>query len=197
MLLDGHRRRSEAAARGLVETAHPEREEEAGKTHHEKRRLPAVKRERGGAGRKRRIPAVHDEPADSEAEARAEEDAAREKAEHRRALLLGKPVREEGVGRGRGGRLARPDADARESQRSEAAREARERGHEAPERRAPRDQAPPVPGVREAAERNREDGEEDGEDRAIEKAEASRAGRQYRKPAAVRTVPRAARISTG
>ena len=167
----GDGRCAEAAARRLAKRAHPECEEEARKTHDEERGLPAVEAEGCDSRWKSRVPAIHDEAADSEPQARADENAAREDAENGATSLAWEPVREEGVGGGRRTRLARADAEARERERSESAREARERGHQAPERRAPRDEAPPVPGVREAAERDREDREEDGEDGAIKESQ--------------------------
>src|SRR5665811_2343803 len=81
MRFPGDGRSAEAAPRRLAERSHPEREEEARKAHDEERRLPAVEAEGRCARGKSRVPAVHDEAADSEAEARADEDAAREEAE--------------------------------------------------------------------------------------------------------------------
>ena len=164
-------RRVRRGARGLLQAPHPRGEDEARQADGEERGLPAAQAERARARRERGVPAVDDEAPDPEAETRAEVDAARVEPEHRGALLLREPVREERVRRGRRARLADADAHAREGEGREGPREAGERRHEAPERGAPRDEAAAVPRVREAAERDPEDGEEDGEDGAVEEPE--------------------------
>ena len=133
--------------------------------------LPAHADRRAPCRREGRVPAIDDQAADHQAEPAAEVDAARVDREHGRAAARRKGVGEHREGRRRRARLADADADARRGELAEAAREARERRHQAPEGEADRDQRAPVPDVGEPPERNAEDRVEDGEGGAVEEAD--------------------------
>ena len=111
------------AAHRLAQRAHPDREQQPREADEEVGGLPALEAEGRGARREGCVPAVDDLSADHQPETAAEVDAARVDGEHRRAAARGKRIGEHREGRRRGAGFADPDADARQRQRAEAARE--------------------------------------------------------------------------
>ena len=157
------------AAQRLAQGEHPQRQQQPRQADGEESRLPADEAE-GAAARKRAVPALHDDAADEQRQAAADVEPARIDGERGGALLLREIVRDDREGAGTRRRLADADADARRGELAEVLREAGERRHRRPDRKADRHQAAAIPHVREPPERDAEQRVEHAEGGAVEEA---------------------------
>ncbi len=119
------------AAHGLAEARDPQREQQPGNADREKGRLPADEPQRtaGGIGV---VPRLDDQRADEQRHAAAQIKPRRIDGERGRLLPFREIVGDQRIGGRARGRLADPDAHARERQRELVIGEARKGGHRRP-----------------------------------------------------------------
>ena len=115
------------------------------------------------------VPRFDDRAADEQRQAAAGEQARRVEPQRRAANSPRKQVGDQRVGAGCRGCFANADADPRDRECRDVARETAERRHQRPQAKAQRQQPGPVPAVGEPAERDAEQRVEDRECRAVEK----------------------------
>ena len=155
--LDRRARVGATSYRLAEEQAHQHGEDDAGSADDEERHSPAE--------------LVREDPAEGEAEERADRYAESVDGERRGAPLRREVVRDQRVRWRRAARLADPDPDACQQQLSEGSREARHHGHRAPHRECHGDQIAAVATVRESREGEACKGVEDCESGADQRAD--------------------------